>query len=56
MTWALWLELIKGVLQFPDALLRVVQAFKKTPEENHEALVASIETEAKKFAETGRPS
>lgn len=51
-----WVEIIKAVLMFPDAILRIVRVFQKTPQEMHEQIVMSIEKEAKQFEETGRPT
>jgi len=50
------LEIIKGVLQFPNAILRLVRVLQKTPQENHEALVKKNEDEASQYEKTGRPS
>lgn len=50
------LEIISGVLQFPDRVLALIRILKKTPQENHEALLAKIATEAEAFQQTGRPS
>jgi hypothetical protein len=41
-----WLEIIKAVLQFPDAILRLVRAFQSTAEEDREKLIARIQAEA----------
>ncbi len=51
-----WLEIIKAVLSFPDAMLRLARVFQKTPQEQHEAIVARNEQEALSFEKTGRPS
>lgn len=51
-----WVEIISAVLKFPDAVLRLVQALKQTPEEQHEGLVKQAEDEAHKMASGQRPS
>lgn len=56
MSLTLWLEVIKGVLQFPSAVLAVVRVLQKTPEEKHQDLLVAIQKEAAAFQETGRPS
>lgn len=56
MTLAAILEIIQGVLKFPDAILRLVRVLKATPEEQHQKLVSQIEAEAKQLEETGRPT
>ena len=50
------LEIIKGVLQFPTAVLNLIRLLQKTPQENHEALLSRMNEEAKKIEETGRPT
>lgn len=50
-----WVEIIKAVLQFPDAVLRLVKLLQKTDQEKHEALIVSIEREAESLKKTGRP-
>jgi hypothetical protein len=51
-----WVEIISAVLKFPAAVLRLVNALKKTDQENHEALVKAIEAEAANIKKTGRPT
>lgn len=51
-----WVTIIQGVLAFPKSILQVVQVFQKTPEQNHEELVASIQVESQKYQQTGRPT
>lgn len=53
---AAWLELIKGILAFPDAMLRMVRALQGTPEQHREALVSAIQVQADSFAKSGRPT
>lgn len=53
---AAWLELIKGILAFPDAMLKIVRLMKGTPEAHREALVSAIQVQADHFAKTGRPT
>ncbi len=49
------LETLTAFFKFPDATLRLIRALQKTPEANHEDLVKSIESEAQKIEQTGRP-
>jgi len=56
MTFAAILELINGVLKFPDAVLKLVRALQKTPQEKHEDLLKRMDEEFKRFEETGRPT
>lgn len=56
MTIAAFLEVISGFFKFPDAVLRLVQALQKTPQEQHEALLQASEAEALNLAKTGRPT
>lgn len=51
-----WVEIISAALKFPDAVLRLVMALKKTDQEKHQELVTAIEAEAEKFKKTGRPT
>lgn len=50
-----WLEIIKGVLAFPDKILEVVRLFQDTPEEQHNKLLADINAQAALLKKTGRP-
>ena len=56
MTFAAILELINGVLKFPDAVLKLVRALQKTPQEKHEDLLKRMDEEFKRFEETGWPT
>lgn len=51
-----WVEIISAVLKFPDAVLRLVKALQKTPQEQHEALIQASEAEALKWKQSGRPT
>lgn len=51
-----WLEIIKGVLAFPDKILAVVRLFQKTPAEKHYDLLKAAQDEAAKWDSTGRPT
>jgi hypothetical protein len=55
-TLSSWLELLKSIFQFPNALLQFAKLLQKTPTEKHEALLAKIAAEAKVFEDTGRPT
>jgi len=50
------LTLIKGVLQFPQAVLSLIQILKKTPSEKHDELIKKMADEAAHFQSTGRPT
>lgn len=56
MTFAGIIEIVKGVLAFPDQILKLIQVLKKTPQEKHDELLAKIASEAKQFEDTGRPT
>jgi hypothetical protein len=49
------LEIIQGVLKFPGEVLALVRILKDTPEESREKIMAAMQAESAKFAETGRP-
>lgn len=53
---AAWLELIKGILAFPDAMLKIVRLMSGTPEEHRESLVSAIQVQADSFVKSGRPT
>lgn len=55
MTALAWLEVIQGVLAFPEAVLKLVRAFKSTPQEQHEDLLKRMDTEFEKMKKEGRP-
>jgi hypothetical protein len=50
------ITLITGALQFPDAVTKLIQTLRQTPEEQQAALVASMMAEAENFRKTGRPT
>lgn len=57
------IDLIKSVAGVPgdvnalmNTVLKFVDLLKKTPQENHDAIVAKVREEAAKFELTGRPS
>lgn len=50
------ITIIKGVLAFPDAILKVIKILQKTDAQRHEEIVEKIAKEAEHFRETGRPS
>lgn len=50
------LEIIKGVLAFPDAILKVIRLLEKTPQQRHDEIVSNIAKEEEHFRNTGRPS
>lgn len=56
MTFAGFVEIITAFFKFPDAILRMVQLFKKTPQEWHEDILKKMEDEATNFEKTGRPT
>jgi hypothetical protein len=49
------LEIISGVLKFPGEVLSLIRILKDTPEESREKIMAAMQAESAKFAETGRP-
>ena len=48
--------LIKGLIDFPSALLALVKLLRVTPQENHEAILKKISDESIAFEQTGRPT
>ncbi|MBP9709106.1 MAG: hypothetical protein KBD78_15835 [Oligoflexales bacterium] len=56
MSFLVMLEIIKGVLAFPDAILKVIKILQKTDAQRHEEIVEKISKEAEHFRDTGRPS
>ena len=50
------IALIKGVLEFPDAVLKLIKALQSTPSEKHDAMMAASQKEWDSFKETGRPT
>jgi hypothetical protein len=51
----IFLQIIKGVLAFPGAVIELVKLLRKTPQENHEKILKETAEEADKFDKTGRP-
>ena len=56
MTFAAILELIKGVLKFPDAVLKLIRVLQKTPAEKRDDILKKMDEEFQKFEDTGRPT
>ena len=56
MTLAVILEIINGVLKFPDAVLRLIRVLSKTDQQKHDDILKSAEEAARKFENEGRPS
>ncbi len=56
MTVSAIITIITGVLQFPTAVLKVIQTLRQTPAEQQEALIAAMLAEAQNFQKTGRPT
>jgi hypothetical protein len=50
------LDLIRGMFQFPEALLKLIHVLRKTPQENHEEILKRIGDESKNFENKGRPT
>lgn len=50
-----WLEIIVGVLKFPEQVLALVKLLKDTPAESREKIMARIKDESDQLAKTGRP-
>lgn len=51
-----WLELITGILKFPDAILKIIRILQGSPQEHHDAILKSLANEARKFEDMGRPT
>lgn len=56
MTLAAWVQLIVGVLKFPEQVMKLIMILKSTPAEKHNDIVSAAEKEAEHFKETGRPT
>jgi hypothetical protein len=56
MTLEAFLALIPAILQFPSQIAWFIQLLKKTPEEQHQALMDKIQSEADAYQKTGRPN
>ena len=50
------LEIINGVLKFPEAVLKLIRVLQKTPAQKHEDLLKRMDEEFTRFEEEGRPS
>lgn len=50
------LAIITGVFQFWNQVVWLVKLLQGTPEADREKLVAQMQSEAEKLAQTGRPS
>lgn len=51
-----WLEIIKGVLEFPGEIRRLIAMLRKTPQQKHEELIGRIQKEVEAAAAGERPS
>lgn len=49
------IELIRGVLQFPEKVLELIRVLKKTPTEKHDDIMKRISEEKDSFEGGGRP-
>jgi hypothetical protein len=56
MSFGVILEIINGVLKFPDAVLKLVRVLQKTPAEKRDDLLKKMDEEFQKFEDTGRPT
>lgn len=56
MTLAVILEIINGVLKFPDSVLKLIRVLQKTPQQKHDDILKAAEDAAQKFMDTGRPT
>lgn len=56
MTLAAWIALITAALKFPDSIMALVKILQDTPEEQHDKLVAAIQSEQENMKKTGRPT
>lgn len=50
------LQAIIAALQFPQELGAFIKLLQATPQEQHEALMVQIQSQAASFKATGRPS
>lgn len=50
------IELISGLLKFPQEILLLIKILSKTPVEKQADLMVAIQKEADNYAKTGRPS
>lgn len=50
------ITIIKGVLAFPDAIIKLIRLLEKTPQQKHDEIVSRITKEEEHFRDTGRPS
>lgn len=48
--------LVTAFFQFPQTILAFVKILKKTPEENHDAILKRVADEAASFEQSGRPN
>jgi len=55
MTLAAILEIIQGVLKFPDSILQLVRVLQATPAEQHQAIILSVQAQSDNYKKTGRP-
>lgn len=56
MTFAMIVELITGLLQFPETVLKFIKIIRGTPQAKHETLLKKLQEEATGFEDNGRPS
>lgn len=56
MTISAILSLIIGILQFPAQMSAFLKILQKTPEEQHNALIASIQAQSAAYQASGRPN
>lgn len=56
MTFAAIIDLIKGVLQFPGAIQKLIVTLRETPAEQRDDLMKAMLAEGDNFKKTGRPT
>lgn len=50
------LKLLPSIFKFFDEVSSLIKMLKGTPEEHHDKIMTSVQTEAAKYQDTGRPT
>lgn len=53
---SVWLEIIKGVLEFPEHVLAIIKVVRKTPAAKRSELLVAMNKNIETTAQTGRPT
>lgn len=56
MSFALILQAITAAFQFPGEIVALAKMLRSTPEEAREGIMKSVQAEADKYQQTGRPT